>query len=78
MTVVETGVMVELVTDVVVAGGTVLERVVVDVITVDVGSDIEVDDGDGASQIVYSHSNMYDPGVMKNACSNIHDDKITI
>ena len=52
MTVVETGVMVELVTDVVVAGGTVLERVVVDVITVDVGSDIEVDDGDGASQIV--------------------------
>ena len=52
MIVVETGVMVELVTDVVVAGGTVLERIVVDVITVNVGSDIEVDDGDGVSQIV--------------------------
>ena len=32
---------------------------------------IEVDDGDGVSQIVYSHSNVYDPGMMRNACKII-------
>ena len=59
--VVETGVMVELVTGVVETGGTVLERIVVDVvITVDVGSEIEVIDGDGVSQIVYSQCKVYE------------------
>lgn len=76
MTVVETGVMVELVTDVVVAGGAVLERVVVDVIIVDVGLDIEVVDGDGASQIVYSQCNVYDSGVKRNTCNSINNENL--
>ena len=75
MTVEETGVMVELVTDVVEAGGTVLERIVVNVITVDVGLEIEVVDGDGVSQIVYSQCIVYESGVMRNACNSInHND----
>ena len=71
MMVVETGVMVELVADVVIAGGTVLVSIVVDVITVDVGSNIEVVDGDGASQIVYSQCNVYESEERRNACNNI-------
>ena len=75
MTVEETGVMVELVTNVVEAGGTVLERIVINVITVDVGLEIEVVDGDGVSQIVYSQCIVYKSGVMRNAYNSInHND----
>lgn len=68
MIVVETGVMVELVTEVVEKCGTVVGRTVVNVITVDVDLGTEVVDGDGLSQIIYSQSNVYEPALITNTC----------
>ena len=66
VTAVEIGVMVELVVE---EGDAVVDRIVVDTITVDVGSEIEeVIDGNGAPQILYSQLAVYELALKAYTC----------
>ena len=66
VTAVEIGVMVELVVE---EGDAVVDRIVVDTITVDVGSEIEeVIDGNGAPQILYSQLAVYELALKLYTC----------
>lgn len=71
--VVEAGIIVvELVIGVVEEGGIAVGRTVVNAIVVDVGSQAEAVDGNGTSQILYSHCTVYEPGVRRSTCNNIN------